>query len=152
MDLEDSAQVTRTTYRYSTVGILYPTGGGNIMSRIDTNIANQIGDAVRPQQTIVDRQAQVQTVQAQQAKAAEAGDDSMSSNDLHAVVAQLKQVVEATSSRRLSLNIDAESKQAFMQVTNMETGEVIKQIPTKEARSLHARLREIVGALINEEA
>jgi flagellar protein FlaG len=122
------------------------------MSSTLSNISTQLGDAIRPQQTVIDRQTQTQTAQVQQAQVAEAGDAPVSSESLHVAIAQLKQVVEATSSRRLSLNIDPESEEMFMQVTDMHTGEVIKQIPTKEARALHARLQEVVGMLINKEA
>jgi uncharacterized FlaG/YvyC family protein len=122
------------------------------MSRIDTHIATQIGDSVRPPHTTIDRQSQVQTANTQSARAAEAGGTTLSSTDMHAAAAQIKQVIEAASGQRLSLNIDAESEEAFMQVTDLHTGEVIKQIPTKEVRSLHARLREFVGVLLDKQA
>jgi flagellar protein FlaG len=122
------------------------------MSRIDANIATQIGDAVRPPHTVADRQSQVLTAQVQEAKAASAGEVPMSSEDMHVAAAQLKQVIEVASGKRLSLNIDAESEQAFMQVIDLNSGEIIKQIPSKEVRMLHARLQEFVGMLLDKHA
>jgi flagellar protein FlaG len=122
------------------------------MSRIENNLATQIGDVIRPQHTAADRHLQVQAAQAQQLQSPDAADDAPKATDLRAAAAQLKQIVETASSRRLSLKIDPNSDQAYMSVTDMATGEVVKQIPTKEVRLLHARLQEFVGLLLDKEA
>ncbi len=121
------------------------------MSRIDAQIATQVGDYIRPANT-ADRQAQVQVAQTQQGQAAANGQLPVSSDHLHAAAAQLKQVVEAASSRRLSMDIDHDSDQAFMRVTDQQTGEVIKQIPSKEVMELHARLQDFIGMFIDKTA
>lgn len=122
------------------------------MSRIDANVATQIADHVRPGNTVVDRQHQQQQAQVQQGQAAASGDKAVGADHLYAAAAQLKQVVEAASSRRLSMDIDQDSEQAFMRVTDLQTGEVIKQIPTKEVLELHARLRDFIGMFIDKTA
>jgi flagellar protein FlaG len=122
------------------------------MSRIDTQIATQLGEFVRPTQNSPDRQAQNQAAQIKAGAAAEAGKTPMTADQLHAAAAQLKQVIEVASSRRLSMDIDKNSKQMFMKITDMTTGEVIKQIPSEEVLSLHARLREFVGLMVDKEA
>lgn len=123
------------------------------MSRIDANIATQVGDHVRPTNTVVDRQNQQQQALVQQGQAAAAGGQvPVNADHLHAAAAQLKQVVEAASSRRLSMDIDHDSEQAFMRVTDLHTGEVIKQIPSKEVLELHARLRDFIGMFIDKTA
>lgn len=122
------------------------------MSRIDANVATQIADHVRPGNTVVDRQQQQQQALVQQGQAAVAGDKVVGADHLYAAAAQLKQVVEAASSRRLSMDIDQDSEQAFMRVTDLQTGEVIKQIPSKEVLELHARLRDFIGMFIDKTA
>ena len=120
------------------------------MSRIDANIATQVGDLVRPTNTVVDRQNQQQQALVLQGQAAAtSGQVPVGADSLHAAAAQLKQVVEAASSRRLSMDIDHDSEQAFMRVTDLHTGEVIKQIPSKEVLELHARLRDFIGMFID---
>lgn len=122
------------------------------MSRIDSNIATQIGDGIRPPHSVADRQSQAQVAQLKQLNHTDAAEDAPSADDARAAAAQLKQVVEAASSHRLSLDIDPDSDQAFMRVTDVATGEVVKQIPTKEVLSLHARLQEFVGMLLDKTA
>lgn len=122
------------------------------MSRIDANLATQIGDHVRPTNSVVDRQNQQQQAQIQQAQVTANGQTPVNADHLHAAAAQLKQVVEAASSRRLSMDIDHDSDQAFMRVTDLHTGEVIKQIPSKEVMELHARLRDFIGMFIDKTA
>jgi flagellar protein FlaG len=122
------------------------------MSRIDANVATQIGDHVRPTNSVVDRQQQNQQAQIQQAQVAADGQKAVGAEHLYAAAAQLKQVVETASARRLSMDIDQDSEQAFMRVTDLNTGEVIKQIPSKEVMELHARLRDFIGMFIDKTA
>ena len=122
------------------------------MSRIDAQVATQMADIIRPPTTAVDRHSQTQVAQVHQAQAAAAGQVPVGADHLHAAAAQLKQVIEAASSRRLSMDIDQDSDRAFMRVTDLQTGEVIKQIPTKEVLELHARLQDFIGMFIDKTA
>lgn len=122
------------------------------MSRIDAQIATQVSDLVRPQATTASRQTQAQVAQVQGGQAVAAGQAPVSADHLHAAAAQLKQVIEAASSRRLSMDIDRDSDQAFMRITDLQTGEMIKQIPTKEIMELHARLQDFIGMFIDKQA
>lgn len=122
------------------------------MSRIDAQIATQVGDYVRPPTTAADRQSQAQVAQVQAGQAAAKGQLPVNADHVQAAAAQLKQVIEAASSRRLSMDFDHESDQAFMRVTDLQTGEVIKQIPTKEVLELHARLQDFIGMFIDKTA
>ena len=122
------------------------------MSRIDAQIATQVSDHTRPLTSAADRQSQNQVAQVQAGQAAANGQVPVKANHVQAAAAQLKQVIEAASSRRLSMDIDQDSDQAFMRVTDSQTGEVIKQIPTKEIMELHARLQDFIGMFINKTA
>jgi flagellar protein FlaG len=122
------------------------------MSRIDAQVATQMGDLIRPAAANADRQTQAQNAQVKQAQAVAQGQQPVTADHLHAAAAQLKQVVEAASARRLSMDIDHESDQAFMRVTDLQTGEVIKQIPSEEVLELHARLQDFIGMFIDKTA
>jgi flagellar protein FlaG len=119
------------------------------MSRIDSSIATQVGDVIRPSHTIADRQNQTQAAQLLQA---DASADAPAADAVYNAAAQIKQVIEAGSSRRLSTDIDPDSKEVYMKITDPSTGEVIKQIPSKEVLSLHARLQKFVGLLLDKTA
>ena len=122
------------------------------MSRIEANIATQIGDLIRPQSIAADRPLQSQAAQTQQNKAVAAGEKPVNSEHFYAVASQLKQVIEAASSHRLSMDIDQDTEQTFMRVTDTKTGETIKQIPSKELLELHARLQDFIGLFIDKKA
>lgn len=119
------------------------------MSRIEANIATQLGDLVRSPSAASNRQLQNQTAQAQQDQEVAAGSQPVSAEHLYSAAAQIKQVIEAASSHRLSLDIDPDSDQTFMRVSDTRTGEVIKQIPSKEMMELHNRLQDFIGLFIN---
>lgn len=128
------------------------------MSRIDANIATQVGDLARPRQS--SREAELQTRQAQAAvaeadapKEPNAIEQAMSGdNDLRKSLNQVKQVIEAASGRRLSLDIDEKTKDYVMFVRDSKSGEVIRQIPAKEALDLKARIESLIGMLFDKQA
>lgn len=122
------------------------------MSRIDAVVATQVPDVARPVQT--DRDVQLQSQQAQQVANAQSaeGQQTVDSDDLRAAASQLRQVVEAASGRRLKFDIDEKSKMSYVQITDLATGETIKQIPSKEVMALHARLDELIGLFVNKKA
>ena len=122
------------------------------MSRIDSAIATQVGDVIRPPHPVTDRQNQTQAAQLLRTSASDASADAPSADAVYTAAAQIKQVIEAGSSRRLSMDIDPDSKEAYMKITDPSTGEVIKQIPSKEILSLHARLQHFVGLLLDKKA
>lgn len=130
------------------------------MSRIDANIATQIGDVSRPQQLVQDRQQQANVAIAKSIADGMEPGQTVTADDARAIATRLKQVVESNSSRRLSFDLDKNAdNELFMQITDRETGEVIRQIPSEEMRALHARLKEsdanlkdVIGLLLNKRA
>lgn len=120
------------------------------MSRIDASIATQVGDASRPQQQIIDRQQQANLAITKAVTDGVDAGQTLTAEDARAVATRLKQVVETAGTRRLSFNVDQDdANELYMQVTDLETGEVIRQIPSKEMRDLHARLQEPLGSLLD---
>ena len=122
------------------------------MGRIDSSIATQVGDIIRPSHTVADRQTQNQTAQLLRANASDASADAPSADAVYSAAVQIKQVIEAGSSRRLSMDIDPDSKEAYLKITDPSTGEVIKQIPSEEILSLRARLQKFIGMLLDKTA
>jgi flagellar protein FlaG len=124
------------------------------MSRIEATIATQISDAVRPRQAV--RDVQLQTEQARVATLNQvnpAGTNaSISSEDVRAVASQLKQIVESASERRLQFDVDEKSGEWYMIVRDSKTGEIIREIPSEQARKLRVQLQDIVGLLFNQKA
>jgi len=124
------------------------------MSRIEATIATQVSDAVRPRQAV--RDVQLQTEQARVAllnQVNPAGTNaSVSSEDVRAVASQLKQIVETASEHRLQFDVDEKSGDWYMIVRDSKTGDVIREIPSEQARKLRVQLQEIVGILFNKTA
>jgi flagellar protein FlaG len=111
------------------------------MSKIEGAISTQIADIARPPQTASDRRLQSDAARLQRLDA--------EPDDL---AQQVKRVVEAASGKELAFIIDDHSEELFMQVTNRNTGEVIRQIPSKELRTIHARINEMIGLFFDKTA
>ncbi|MBW8190814.1 flagellar protein FlaG [Neiella marina] len=90
--------------------------------------------------------AQAQTEVEQQAKSEEIKPDQ-----LEIVVQQLQEFVQ-TLNRDIAFSVDKESGIDVIKVTNQETGELVRQIPSEEVLLLAARLSEATGLLVNTEA
>jgi len=125
------------------------------MSRIDAKIATQVADVVRPVDR--DRQARLQVEAASRRAIGQTdrplieptagGDDS-----LHSAIQQVKAVVEAASGRQLQFNTHERSRELLVQVKDMTTGEVIRQIPSKEILAMRDRIADLVGMMLDKKA
>ncbi len=68
---------------------------------------------------------------------------------------EIKQTVESLSgsmdmlNTKLSFSVSEETDQIVVTVTNRETGEVIKQIPSEELVNLRAKMDELIGILFD---
>ncbi len=120
------------------------------MSRIDASIASQIGESTRPRQAAIDTRLQVD--EAQRAASAPGSPKSVSADELRAVAAQMKQVVEIASGRKLSFRVDDHTGSMVVEVTDSMTNEVIKQIPGEAVLAMRERLDEMVGLMIDRTA
>lgn len=122
------------------------------MSRIDSNLPIQIGDATRPLQNFQDRRLQVEAAGARAVSQDAAPGTTIPSDDMRALAAQIKQVIDTNSSRRLSFQFDQNDKEPYLVISDSHTGEVVEQIPTKEIRELHLRWQEFVGMILDKKA
>ncbi len=123
------------------------------MSRIDAAVATQIADVSRPRQSSSEAVLQVKE---SQVRAMDNEESALSTSQPHqdevrTAAAKLKKVVESASGRQLSFDFDDSSKTLLVKVTD-KTGEVLRQIPSKEILDLHQRLESLVGMIIDKKA
>ncbi len=114
------------------------------------NVSTQVGDIVRPPQ-----QQRDQGLQASQARLSEATDadparEAPNAEQLRAAAARLQQVVEAGSGRQLDFTVNEKLRELVVKVSDRKTGEVIREIPSKEVLRLREQLDDLIGALFDE--
>lgn len=123
------------------------------MSRIDAVVGTQVSDVTRPQQTAREGQLQVQQARVAATQTTGAGAPPPRADDLRAAAAQLKQVIEVASGRKLAFEIEGEDDQTLVvQVKDQTSGEVIKQIPSEAILRMRERLSDLIGTLFDEKA
>ena len=123
------------------------------MSRIEANVATQLGDVSRPQQAAHDAQQTKVDDLAQRNQSPESlAGSAVSADEVRSAAEQLKQVVEVASGRNLAFDIDDDTKELFVRVHDQESGEEIKQIPAEDVLDLRARIEEILGMFVDEKA
>jgi flagellar protein FlaG len=73
--------------------------------------------------------------------------------------AQLKQMVEQMQSQLDSMNVSLQysfygtgGEKVAVKVVNRETGDVIREIPSREMQVLQTKMRELVGMIFNDNA
>lgn len=108
-----------------------------IISNVDPGyLPTQHVEKPEPQLQVVDVQPAVRTAehppafQAQQVRDEEAGAE-IADDQLGAVVTQLNDAAQIVRSE-LNFRVDDDSGRTVVTVTNLETGEVVRQIPTEE--------------------
>ena len=67
---------------------------------------------------------------------------NVSAEQIETAVAQLSEFVQ-TNSRQLNFSVDEGSNKQVVKVTDAETGDIIRQIPSEEVLKLSERLQEL---------
>ncbi|MFW5828709.1 MAG: flagellar protein FlaG [Planctomycetota bacterium] len=123
------------------------------MSRIEANVASQVGDLSRPRQSVSDQREQADAVRRRSISNPEKATEApVRSDDVRSAVAELRQVIESASGRELAFNVYEETKDVFVEISDKGSGEVIKQIPAEEVLDLRSKIKEMVGMFVNEQA
>lgn len=72
---------------------------------------------------------------------------------------QIRQMVEQMQKHLDCMNVSLQydfygehDEKVAVKVINKETGEVVREIPSKEMQALQAKMRELVGMIFNDEA
>lgn len=96
--------------------------------------------------------------QERQESADNKSDRSPNSVDVESAVSEISDFLQTTN-RQLSFSIDEKSERQVVKVTDSESGEVIRQIPSEEVLALSERIKElqsdvgsVVGVLFNKQA
>ena len=134
-------------------------------SQIGQNVANQL-QSVTPvqqeeQQEQLSTQSSKETGQENSQANSDTADNSNESGnevDIETAVAEISDFVQAQN-RQLSFTVDEDSNRAVVKVTDSESGEIIRQIPSEEVLALSERIKELqsdvgaaVGVLFNKQA
>ncbi|MDD5176134.1 MAG: flagellar protein FlaG [Sterolibacterium sp.] len=75
-----------------------------------------------------------------------------SSEQIRKAVESVKQMVNSTSANSLDFSIDEQSGKTVVRVTDSDTGEVIRQIPSKEMLEIARSLDQMQGMLLKQKA
>lgn len=132
-------------------------------SQIGQNVARS-AQAQDLTQAVTPEQAGQQTLREVSQVAKASGDEAdtkeslgNSSVDVQSAVAEISEFVQAQN-RQLSFSVDEGSQRPVVKVTDADSGEVIRQIPSEEVLALSERIKELqtdvgaaVGVLFNKE-
>lgn len=77
--------------------------------------------------------------------------DSAPAEKLDEVAAEV-QIQLKRLNTELRFDVDNESKETTVRIVDVETGEVIRQIPSEELLALRDRMDDLIGALYNSQA
>ncbi|MBD1390853.1 flagellar protein FlaG [Neiella sp. HB171785] len=102
------------------------------------------------QEAIAAAEAAKAQAQAEVEQKAAAAEEELKPEQLEVVVQQLQEFVQ-TLNRDIAFSVDKESGKDVIKVTNQDTGELVRQIPSEEVLLLAARLSEATGLLVNTE-
>ncbi|MBU0486123.1 MAG: flagellar protein FlaG [Proteobacteria bacterium] len=72
-----------------------------------------------------------------------------SAEDIARYVGEIQERLQSMGSR-LSLALDKDSNSIVVQVTDRETGELIRQIPSEQMMELKSKLEDLVGMLLDQ--
>lgn len=61
----------------------------------------------------------------------------------------LTRYLDLPGNTKLDILVNTEDQEVTVQIRNRETGELIKEVPEREAKTLFEKLREINGGLVN---
>ena len=119
------------------------------MQRIEGHVAASLGDVSRPLQTQADRRLQKEALDVQEIK--EEASKEIGSEELRSAAAELKQVIEVSSGKRLDFGVEEQGESLFVVIKESDSGHVIKQRPSEEMLELHGRIEKIIGVILDEE-
>lgn len=124
------------------------------MPSIEGNVASQVGDNVyRPTAQRVEQQREQDlAARIREAEAAEPK-PQVQVDDLESAIEEMRQVMEVASTRQLSFQIyEKDEKQTFVEISERDSGDVIKQIPSEEVLALRKSIKDLVGLFLDERA
>ena len=79
-------------------------------------------------------------------------DKSVYRDELDTAVTKLNDFMQNSPQRNLSFQVDEESKEMVVVVTDATTNEVIRQMPSKEALAVARQIESMLGLILNDKA
>lgn len=135
-------------------------------SQIGQNVALQNAgvNTVRPAEVSSEESEQaagrvraLETSQVSEAQADNSEELNGPSINIESAVAEISEFVQAQN-RQLAFSVDESSQRSVVKVTDSESGDVIRQIPSEEVLALSERIKELqtdvgaaVGVLFNKQ-
>ena len=75
-----------------------------------------------------------------------------SSEQVRQAVEAVKQMVKSTNANSLDFSIDEQSGKTVVRITDADTGEIIRQIPSREMLEIAHSLDKLQGMLLKQKA
>lgn len=123
------------------------------MARIDAAVATQVGDASRPTQSV--RESEAQSREALRLEVGRAEPRQLTSatpEEVKAAAERLRSVIQTATGRELNFSVNDRFKELVVKISDRKSGEVLKEIPSKEFMALRERLDDLIGLFIDEKA
>ncbi len=77
------------------------------------------------------------------------GEDDLSIEEIESVIGELNQFIQIFNTK-IAFEIDKETKKTILRIVDVETNEIIRQIPPEELLKISKRISELLGLIINE--
>jgi len=111
--------------------------------------------AIKTNSTLTDSTVAVTTSRPQrdsfQMQQSSGGDAAANSEEINQVVGEMQVQIDSLGINLQFSTYGAHGDRIAIDLVNKETGELIREIPLKELRSLYARMSELAGIIFNEE-
>jgi flagellar protein FlaG len=124
------------------------------MARIDAVAATQVGDFTRPTQSVRDQEAQALEVRKSElsSKEPDAYGKDPTPDEVSASIKGIQKILETATNRQLNFAVNDRFKELVVRISDSKSGEVIKELPSKEFMKLRERLNDLIGMFIDEKA
>jgi flagellar protein FlaG len=124
------------------------------MARIDAAVATQVADVSRPFQSSRDSEAQARQARSTENSASETGLVAAEprADEVRAAAQRMQKVIESATGRELDFALNDRFKELVVQISDRKSGEVVREIPSKEFMQLRERLNDLLGVFIDEKA
>ena len=86
-----------------------------------------------------------------QMQQASGGDGAANSEEINQVVAEMQVMIDSMNINLQFSTYGAHGERIAIDLVNKETGELIREIPLKELRSLYAKMSKLAGIIFDED-
>ena len=104
---------------------------------------------------VADKVEQAQATEARRSENAKGEPRAMSApgvEEVKAAAARLQQVIEVATGRQLDFSVNDRFKELVVKISDRRSGEVLKEIPSKEVLRLRERINDMIGLFVDEKA